>query len=148
MSDPRPLQLTETDPFDLPEWLGERDVVWNPTDGLASGHLVAGDLTTLSDSSDRHSLPCDLLAVDQAYPLPVAAPDFRVRTHQVWRHGQVLLALHRDRLTLAVPGTAFDADRALECLSRLAAAVGASPERYSALLRIGSRHQHTLGRDD
>lgn len=147
MSNDHPLDLTETDPFDLPEWLGERDVVWNPTVGLATGHLVSGDLATL-DASQGMSLACDLLAVDQAYPLPVADTAFRVRTHQVWRHGQVLLAKHHGRLIIAAPGTSFDADQTLECLSRLALAVGASPDRFSALLRIGSRNRHGTGRGD
>ena len=147
MSEALSSELIETDPFDLPEWLGACDVVWNPTEGLATGHLVTGHLTTL-EATHHDSLACDLFAVDQAFPLPVADNAFRVRTHQVWQHGQVLLAMHRGRLTVAVPGTSFDADLALECLSRLALAVGASPDRFSALLRIGSRNRYSVGRGD
>ena len=76
----------------------------------------------------RRRSPCDLLAVDEAYPAPVADDDVRTRAHQAWRHGQVLLVEHDGRLTLAVPGTAFTADRVLDALGRLAKAVGASPE--------------------
>jgi hypothetical protein len=57
--------------------------------------------------------------------------------HQAWRYGQVLLVSVDDRLTLAVPGTRFDADLVLDAMSRLAKAVGASPEHYTVLLRIG-----------
>ncbi|QCX27555.1 hypothetical protein [Nocardioides jishulii] len=132
------LHLVESDPFDLPEWLGESEVVWRPDRGLRTGHLVPGHLSSTGTHADA-ALPCDLLAVDEAYPVPVTTPDLRVRAHQVWKYGQVLLTTHDDRLTLAVPGTEFSADLALECLDRFALAVGASPERYSALLRIGQR---------
>ncbi len=50
-------------------------------------------------------MACDLLAVDQAYPEPVADDDIRTRAHLAWRHGQVLLIEYEGRLTLAVPGT-------------------------------------------
>lgn len=133
-----PLHLVESDPFDLPEWLGERDVVWRPERGLRTGHLVPGHLYSPSDTSIE-PVACDLVAVDEAYPVPVTGPEIRVRAHQVWKHGQVLLTLHEERLTLAVPGTEFSADLSLECLDRLALAVGASPDDYSALLRIGQR---------
>ena len=55
-------------------------------------------------------MPCDLLAVDDAYPQPVADDDIRTRAHLAWRHGQILLLACEDRLTLAVPGTSFTAD--------------------------------------
>ena len=41
------------------------------------------------------------------------------------------------RLTLTVPGRDFTADRVLDALARLARAVGASPDDYAALLRLG-----------
>ena len=147
MSTESALQLTEVDPFDLPEWLGVRDVVWNPSGGISTGHLVRGRLDALQPPAVA-PVDCDLLAVDQAYPLPVTDPALRVRTHQVWRHGQVLLANHDGRLTVAVPGTAFDADLVLECLARLALAVGASPDNFSALLRIGARRGRNSGSGD
>ena len=123
----------DVDPFDLPGWLGESAVTWRPDQGIRVGHLVTGQL-----SSGEHALPCDLLAVDEAYPRPVSDDDTRTRTHQAWRHGQVLLLEYDARLTLLVPGRDFSADRVLEALVRLARAVGASPDDYAALLRLGA----------
>ena len=34
---------------------------------------------------------CDLLAVDEAYPEPVVDDATRLRVHQAWRHGQVVI---------------------------------------------------------
>ena len=125
--------IIDVDPFDLPDWLGVGQVVWHADQGLRTGHLVAGRLVSGDDV-----LACDLLAVDEAYPAPVTDDDSRHRAHQAWRHGQVLLGQYADRLTIAVPGTRFDAERVLDSLSRLARAVGGSPENMAALLRIGS----------
>ncbi|TIC86481.1 hypothetical protein [Nocardioides sp. GY 10127] len=127
-----PAVFADADPFDLPEWLGELDVVWAADSGLRTGFQVAGRLT----AGDLTQV-CDLLAVDEAYPVSVATDDVRTRAHRAWRHRQVLVLVVDDRLTLAVPGREFTADLVLEALARLAKAVGASPERYSALLRIG-----------
>jgi hypothetical protein len=124
--------IAEVDPFDLPEWLGEGAVVWRPVSGIG-GHHVIGELT--SDGGGQ--LPCDLLAVDEAYPKPVADDELRHQAHQAWRHGQVLLIDLDGRLTMAVPGTSFTADRVLDTLSRLAKAVGATPGSLAALLRPG-----------
>ncbi len=125
----------DVDPFDLPEALGEGEVTWSSQDSLASGHRVRG-LLTAADGSD---LPCDLLAVDEAYPAPVASESVRLVVHQAWRHGQVHLASCDDRLTLLVPGTSFSADTALEAIARLAKALGASPSAFAVHLRLGGR---------
>ena len=114
--------------------LGTHDVVWRADAGLRTGHLVTGRLTADGEAD----LPCDLLAVDEAYPAPVVDDAGRTRVHQAWRHGQVVVALLDERVVLAVPGTGFDTERALEALGRLARAVGARPERYAALLRLGT----------
>lgn len=119
------------DPFDLPEWLGEGDVTWTATTSVHAGHLVTGELT-----GSGGPLACDLLAVDQAFPVPVLDDDWRRQTHQAWTHGQVLLVEYDARLTLAVPGTGFTADRALEAIGRLAKAVGARPGSYLAAIRL------------
>ena len=58
----------DLDPFDLPEWLGAEPVVWTPEGGIHDRHLVTGALS----AGDGRSLPCALLAVDEAYPEPVA----------------------------------------------------------------------------
>ncbi|MBZ5739865.1 hypothetical protein [Nocardioides mangrovi] len=121
------------DPFELPEWLGERDVTWAAESGLRSGPGVTGLLSAEGDAS----LGCDLLAVDAAYPVPVAPEGVRLRAHQAWHHGEVHLVDHGGRLTLVVPGTGFTADLVLDAVSRLARAVGASAEHYSVRLRIG-----------
>ena len=132
--------LTDIDPFDLPEWLGTGDVVWRAEEGLQTGHLVRGRLTAdLPDQRAEASqeVVCDLLAVDEAYPAPVVDDATRLRVHQAWRHGQVVIGEHGSRMVLAVPGTRFGPELVLEALSRLARAVGARAERYAALLRLG-----------
>lgn len=125
---------TEVDPFDLPDWLGEAEVTWSADAGLRTGHRVPGRLT---GGSGEDEVACDLLAVDEAYPAPVTSTALRSHAHQSWQHGQILLASYDSRLTLLVPGTGFDADRVLDALERLARAVGATPARYAARLRLG-----------
>lgn len=128
------LPLTAVDPFDLPDWLGTSDVVWDAEGGLRTGHAVAGRL-----SADGHDpMICDLLAIDVAFPEPVADDATRHDAHQAWRYGEVHLVDRGGRLTLAVPGTQFTADLVLDAVGRLARAVGASPDHYSVRLRIGS----------
>ena len=127
--------ITDVDPFDLPEWLGTHDVVWRADQGLRTGHLVRGRLTADADALE---IPCDLLAVDEAYPEPVVDDAARLRVHQAWRHGQVVIGELDSRLVLAVPGTRFGPELVLDALGRLARAVGAHAERYAALLRLGA----------
>jgi hypothetical protein len=122
----------DVDPFDLPEWLGEGEVTWTPEGGIHDSHLVAGWL-----SGGGEPMACALLAVDEAYPKPVADDELRHQAHQAWRHGEVHLVAYDDRLTLAVPGTKFTAELVLEAVARLAKAVGARPGSFSVLLRLG-----------
>jgi hypothetical protein len=124
------MPVVEVDPFDLPEWLGTTEVTWTSGGSVHAGHLIAGELT-----GNGSSLPCDLLGVDQAYPEPVLTEEWRIRSHRAWTHGQVQLLLADQRLTLAVPGTAFTADRAVEVLARFAQSLGAKPERFVVALR-------------
>lgn len=135
--------IEDIDPFDLPEWLGEGDVVWVADGGVRASHLVPGRLTCgvtsgAGDAGATLDQPCDLLAVDEAYPAPVADDATRLRAHQAWQHGQVLLVSYDGRLALAVPGNRFTADCALDALDRLARAVGAQPESFWASLNVGS----------
>jgi hypothetical protein len=130
---PEPASYDEIDPFDLPEWLGESEVTWEADTGLASGHRVAGRLT----AEGHERVACDLLAVDDAYPAPVAEDALRVRAHQVWRHGEVLVASDAGVVLLAVPGSRVDTETALEAVGRLARAVGAAPGSYAVRLRVG-----------
>ncbi len=124
-------QVRPVDPFDLPEWLGTGEVTWTAGDSVRSGHLVHGALT-----GNGEALECDLLAADQAFPRPVLDESWRQRAHQAWTHGQVLVVEYDGRLTLAVPGTGFTADSALEAIGRLAKAVGVPPGRFLAALRL------------
>ena len=131
------MSFVELDPFDLPEWLGEGPVAWAADMGLG-GHLVAGRLT--GGVPDR-VLPCDLLAADQAYPTPVLEEATRIRVHQTWRHGQVLLLTQDDRPAVAVPGTEWPPELVLEALTRLARSVGADPAAWSAHLALNWRQR-------
>lgn len=133
----------DVDPFDLPTWLGERDVTWAAEGGLREQHRVPGTLS----SPGQSDVACDLYAVDEAYPRPVAPEEVRTRAHQAWRHGEVLIVQVDDRLTLAVPGTVFDADRVLDTLGRLAKAVGASADHVAVRLRIGAEGPRWQGSD-
>ena len=129
--------LTDIDPFDLPEWLGTGDVVWRADEGLQTGHLVRGRLAADRPTEASQEIVCDLLAVDEAYPAPVVDDATRLRVHQAWRHGQVVIGEHGSRMVLAVPGTRFGPELVLDALGRLARAVGARAERYAVLLRLG-----------
>jgi hypothetical protein len=126
--------LHDVDPFDLPDWLATGPVVWESDGGLRASHHVTGTVT----GEGGEQLPCALLAVDEAYPAPVVPDDVRTRAHQAWRHGQVLLVERTATLTLAVPGRRFDADLVLEAIARLAKAVGAPPDDWAVLLRLGT----------
>ena len=134
--------LAEVDPFELPEWLGTGAVTWESQAGLRTGHRVRGELW---GQTEEHRLGCDLIAVDEAYPAPVVEEGSRSRAHQVWQHGQVLVAEVDQRLVLGVPGTRVDAELLLDALSRLAKAVGASPDNFAARLRIGAEAPRRAG---
>lgn len=123
--------VTGVDAFDLPDWLGTGEVTWTARTSVHGGHTVRGEL-----SGEGGSLECDLLGTDQAFPAPVLDDDWRRQAHQAWTHGQVLLLEYDGRLTLAVPGTSFTADQALEAIGRLAKAVGVSPGNFVAALRL------------
>ena len=123
--------VVEVEAFDLPEWLGESEVTWRAESSIRGSHHLTGDLM-----GGDEALPCDLLAADLAYPAPVLDGEWRRAAHQQWTHGQVLLVEYDGRLTLAVPGTGFTADRVLESLARLAKAVGVKPSRFVAALRL------------
>jgi hypothetical protein len=124
----------EVDPLDLPEWLGETEVTWESERAFADDHRVTGVLS----GAGHEPLACDLLAVDDAYPAPVASDEIRVRAHQVWRHGEVLVAAEGGRLLLIVPGSRLDTETALTAVGRLARAVGARDGTYAVRLRVGS----------
>ncbi|MGA8248118.1 MAG: hypothetical protein WB797_14540 [Nocardioides sp.] len=129
----RPPAYDEVDPFELPEWLGQGEVTWTADRSLATGHRVSGTLT-----AEGGSVPCDLLAVDEAFPEPVADDTARVRAHQAWRHGEVLVVSDGGRIVLAIPGSRLEAGTALDAVGRLARAVGAPAASYAIRLRTAS----------
>lgn len=134
--DPSPV-WDDVDPFDLPEWLGVRSIVWRVGDrGAAHPHRLPGELV----AADGASIPCDVLAVDEAFPTPVMDDAVRTRAHQAWRHRSiVVLSEHgpADTLVVAVPGRRIDAPVAFEAMARLARAVGADPSDWSVQWRLG-----------
>jgi hypothetical protein len=119
------------DAFDLPEWLGTIPVTWTATSTVRRARHVRGAL-----ASTDGEMACDLLAADVAHPQPLLPDLWRRQAHQAWEYGQVLLVSYDGRLTLAVPGTAYSADGALETVSRLAKAVGAPTSRFTVCLRL------------
>jgi len=127
-------EITEADPFDLPAWVGEGQVTWVAASAARFGHHITGCLTC--DGED--DVVCDVLAIDQAYPQQVADSGWRRQAHQAWHNDQVLLIVYDGRLTLAVPGHQFTADLVLAALARFAKAVGGSPERFTAALRLSA----------
>ena len=126
-----PHAVLPVDAFDLPDWLGTVDVAWTARSTVRGAARVEGVL-----SGAGEELGCDLLAVDLAYPEPLLEDGWRRQAHQAWTHGQVLLIEYDGRLTLAVPGTAYSADGALETIGRLAKAVGVAPGRFVVTLRL------------
>jgi len=123
--------VAAVDAFDLPDWLGSSELTWTAESSVRGQYQVSGRLNARDDSLD-----CDLLAADQAFPQPVLDEEWRRAAHQSWAHGEVLLLQYDDRLTLAVPGTEFTADRVLETLTRLAKAIGVAPDRVLAAIRL------------
>ena len=119
------------DPFDLPEWLGTSEVTWVARSTVRGAAHIRGEL-----AGNGEVIACDLLAADLAYPEPLLVDTWRRQAHQSWTYGQVLVVEYDGRLTLAVPGTAYSADGVLETVSRLAKAVGVSPEHFTVTLRL------------
>ncbi len=138
------LGVVALDPFELPDWLGTHMVTWTADSGLG-GHLVRGTLSGAAAGAQAGSeagspagpLACDLMGVDEAAPQPVADDQVRVAAHRAWQRGEVHLVAREDRVTLAVPGCGFDADRVIDALARLARAVGADANRYAVCLLLG-----------
>lgn len=126
------LDLRPYDAFDLPDWTGTEPVTWRGETALSSDALVRGSLHAGADLSQ----PLDLLAIDAAYPQPVADEAVRRRAHQAWNLGEVLLVEMGDRVAIAAPGTRFDANATCELLRRFARAVGASDGNVTVSILI------------
>jgi len=121
------------DPFDLPEWLATGDVVWRADDSVVGGGRVGG---TLTGQEPEQRLVLDLLAVDAAVPGPVCEEVHRTEAHHAWQRGESLLLDVDGRVTIAVPGYAFDADLATEALRRFTRAIGAKAGSYAVQIRL------------
>lgn len=120
------------DAFDLPEWLGTEDVTWTAVTSLGTTHLVSGSLSGASGGV----LDCDVLAADLAHPHAVLEEKWRGAAHRAWQLGESELLEYDGRLTLVVPGTTVGVELALEAVRRLAKAVGAPADRFTAALRL------------
>ena len=101
-------------------------MTWVPDGGIGGGHPVPGRLCSegqrrpaLRPARRRRGLPGAGRRRRRPHPGP---PGLAARPGAAW-------STYDGRLTLAVPGTAFTADRVLEVLGRLAEAVGAPPSR-------------------
>jgi hypothetical protein len=123
--------VSAADPFELPEWLGTDPVTWTARSRVRGAQRITGCL-----AGGAARLACDLMAADVAYPQPLLDDDWRRQVHLAWEHGQVLLLTYDDRLTLAVPGTAYSADGTLETISRFAKAVGVPAGRFTVCLQL------------
>jgi hypothetical protein len=128
---PPGVSVEPVDPFELPDWLGSEAVSWSATSRVPGAQRVEGCLRSAGEE-----LPCDLLAVDVAYPRSLLSDTWRHDAHQAWAHGEVLLVSYDGRLTLAVPGTTFTADGTLETIGRLARAVAVDESRFTVCLRL------------
>lgn len=129
-------EVVPVDAFDLPEWVGERDVVWRPEVALGTP-LVPGELTPdPSGTEEQALLACDVLACDRAYPESALPESWRREAHAQWALQQVLLLEIAGRLTLVCPGVDVEVESALESLRRLAKAVGVPSSRFTAALRL------------
>jgi hypothetical protein len=120
------MPVAEVDPFELPDWLAEEQVIWQATDEPREREQTAGG----------PQMPLDLLAVDVAWPKPVCDDDGRHLAHEAWHYGQVVLFDRGGRTTLGVPCTEFTSDLACEAVRRFSKAVGADPTHFLVQLRL------------
>ncbi|MGH3367438.1 MAG: hypothetical protein ACRDOY_09560 [Nocardioidaceae bacterium] len=130
------------DPFDLPDWLAQEQVLWQPNDEKATAS-IRGLLRPILDGQPRgedgdrpDGLPLDLLAVDAAWPTPVCDEDSRRHAHECWHYGEVALLDRGGRITLGVPGIEFSADLVCEAVRRFSRAVGGDASRFLVQLRL------------
>ena len=130
------MPVAEVDPFELPDWLAEEEVIWQATDeprDREQSGTMHGRLTPLRGGEEMH---LDLLAVDVAWPKPVCENEGRHLAHEVWHYGQVVLLDRDGRTTLGVPCTQFSSDLVCEAVRRFSKAVGADPAQFLVQLRL------------
>lgn len=127
----------EVDPFELPDWLAEEQVLWQATDEPHSRQAAAtvhGQVLPLRAGDD--GLVLDLLAVDVAWPKPVCDEETRHLAHEAWHYGQVVLLDRDGRTTLGVPCTELSSDLVCEAVRRFSKAVGADSSHFLVQLRL------------
>jgi len=120
-----------SEPFDLPDWLGEEDLVWS-LDGSLSAAQVCGTLR----GAGEHRLGLDIVCADVAYPAPVVPEPVRRQCHLTWHHGQIQTIRNGQRHGLAVPVSSLDADTVCEALRRFARAIAVDSERVRVLISL------------
>jgi len=120
-----------SDPFELPEWLGEQDLTWS-LDGPLTSAQVRGTL----HGSGEQELGLDLVCVDVAYPAPVVPELIRRECHLSWHHGQVQVLANAASHGLGVPASSVDADTACEALRRFARAIAVDVNRVRVLITL------------
>ena len=120
-----------SDPFELPEWLGEEDLTWS-----LDGPLTAAQVRGTLHGTDEHQLGLDLVCVDVAYPAPVVGELIRRECHLSWHHGQVLVLANAGAHGLGVPTSSLDADTACEALRRFAHAIAVDVARVRVLITL------------
>ncbi|MPZ61828.1 MAG: hypothetical protein GEU93_11140 [Propionibacteriales bacterium] len=128
------MEPTLADPFELPGWLADREVVWEALDTVATNVHVHGVLRPSSDSETEQVL--DLMAVDAAWPTPACDEANRRASHQAWHYGEVAVLDIDSRVALGVPVSAFTAEAVCDAVRRFTRAVGADPKRYAVQLRL------------
>ena len=126
----------EVDPFELPDWLGQEQVLWQATDERVSRENTATIHGVLRPLRGDSELVLDLLGVDVAWPKPVCDEESRHLAHEAWHYGQVILLDVEGRVTLGVPCTRFSTDLVCEAVRRFSKAVGAEPTRFLVQLRL------------
>jgi hypothetical protein len=131
------MPAAEVDPFELPDWLAEEQVLWQATDepGDRGEHTatIHGQVRPLRGGAD---LTLDLLAVDVAWPRAVCDEESRHLAHEAWHYGQVALFDRDSRTTLGVPCTEFSSDLVCEAVRRFSKAVGADSTHFLVQLRL------------
>jgi hypothetical protein len=126
----------EVDPFELPDWLGTEQVLWQATGEREHTATVPGRLSPLHGGGTPEPVTLDLLAVDVAWPKPVCDEDTRHLAHEAWHYGQVALLDRGGRVTLGVPGTEFTSDLVCEAVRRFSRAVGGDSHHFLVQLRL------------
>jgi hypothetical protein len=126
----------EVDPFALPDWLAEEQVLWHATDERAARDVTATVHGEVRPLRGGDVLTLDLLAVDVAWPKPVCDEETRHMAHEAWHYGQVVLLDVDGRTTLGVPCTEFSSDLVCEAVRRFSKAVGADATHFLVQLRL------------